>query len=728
MRRIAVSALIMVVILTVVVVKLTSPRKAADRKLDPAPTQPIGSEQKVAASTGFSVEYPGQVRATAVEIDGNMAMVALGSKVVFYDISDPSDPATLGKTKQLGGEIVDLAFEGDAVYAVMISHKDRDMLFPGMVDNLPTSSRFIRIIDRSDPTNPLLREDAFVAELALDCSVESGRLWVAAGDRGLLVYDISRPLEPSDERAIDLGAPVLSVDTTESLIAALTDASPSDFEVISTAIASGEGIPGFQGPRPTAAVEELTLTMAAEDAVGSEDDVKLVLISPESAGSGEAVTLGSTSLSEPAVSIAVLESKVYVMFELGVETFDVSDPSSPRSLSYIATRGVPAGLAHADNHLYVADYRHGARDREAGLQVFDLMGSESALTSSIEIEYGARDIQIQGKTLYLAAGGGLYSCDISKPAEPLALAGPEKSRSWTTDADQLGSYVFLADRYRGIVVVDMADPPRPAEVAVIPMETAGRRVPYDPRLVVGSDRLYVSTAGVIAAYDLAEPWAPTHLGSMDLPYGSDPQVANMAVDSGLLLLSTYHQRGIVVDVSDSESMRVLSEINVYDPVGAALRKGFAYLSSWDGLFVWHLADSSNPLQASHLELRGADQIAFRGDDLFVDHEDAGVEWLLAPAGEALRQLETIEVEGFVASVAAQDDLLVVGTAENGLNLFSIPEGGGAEPLAVLSELDYVRDAVFVGDHVLVVFGNGYAVIDVSAPKAPRVVYRKDTAG
>jgi hypothetical protein len=727
MRRIAVSALITVLIVAGVVMRLTAP-KPNDRAADPVPTQALELGQAADAVADFPVEFPGQVQATAVEVDGNVAIVALGSKVVFYDISDPSNPVLLGKTKPLGGEIVDLTFKDDAVYAVMISLGDRDALFPGMVDGLPTSVRFIRIIDSSDPTHPVLREDAFVAESALDCSVEGDHLWVAAGDRGLLVYNISRSLEPTDERSIDLGAPVQSVDTTESLIAALTDASPSDFEVISTAIASGEGIPGFQGPRPTAAVDEVVLTMAAEDATGSEENVKLVLISPESAGGGEAATLGSTSLSEPAVSIAVLDSKVYVMFEFGVETFDVSDPSIPRSLSYIATRGVPAGLAYAGNRLYVADHRHGSRDLDAGLQVFDLTSSDPAKSSSIEIEGGARDIEIQGKNLYLAAGGGLYIYDISNPAEPVALAGPEKSRSWAADADQFGSYVYLADRYRGIVVVDMTDPPRPAEVAVIPMETSGRRVPDDPRLVVGSDRLYVTTAGVLAVYDLAAPWAPTLLGSMDLPYGSDPQVANMAVDSGLLLLSTYLQRGIVVDVSESESIKELSQINVYAPVGAAVRKGFAYLSSWDGLFIWNLADASNPQQASYLELHGADQIAFRGDDLFVDHEYAGVVRFLAPAGEPLREFETIEVEGTIASVAARDDLLVVGTAENGLNLFSIPEGGRAKQLAVLGELDYVLDAAFVGDHVLVVFGNGYAVIDVSEPKAPRVVYRKDTAG
>jgi len=112
-----------------------------------------------------------------VNVDGNCAYLGLGQGLLVVDISDPSDPDSVGFWDNTGG---------GASWAVAVSG---DLAYVGE-DNI---NKVVHIIDIMDPTAPSEISYFATPDYVQGVASEGDYLFVAARSAGLVIYDVTGP-------------------------------------------------------------------------------------------------------------------------------------------------------------------------------------------------------------------------------------------------------------------------------------------------------------------------------------------------------------------------------------------------------------------------------------------------------------------------------------------------------------------------------------------------------
>ena len=163
----------------------------------------------------------------------------------------------------------------------------------------------------------------------------------------------------------------------------------------------------------------------------------------------------------------------------GIHVLDVSDPTAPRRLAFVATAN-PRGLELRGQHLYLAD-------GVGGLKVFDVSDPAALRLVGSLPTFDAHDVDVQWPWAYVADGaGGLAIVDVRAPIAPSLLAavdvnGPSRvpndaiavatlfqySRPMAVDdvpvdrRTQARNLCAVLDAERGLVLLDVTEPTAP---------------------------------------------------------------------------------------------------------------------------------------------------------------------------------------------------------------------------------------------------------------------------
>ena len=115
--------------------------------------------------------------AWAVAISGTYAYVGFGPRLIVLDVSEPATPTVRGRTEPFPGLIPDVAVAGDYAY----------------VANRSTG---LRVVDISDPANPVEVGFCDTGFNAWGVAVAGDYAYVANSVAGLRVVDVSDPSNP----------------------------------------------------------------------------------------------------------------------------------------------------------------------------------------------------------------------------------------------------------------------------------------------------------------------------------------------------------------------------------------------------------------------------------------------------------------------------------------------------------------------------------------------------
>ncbi len=264
---------------------------------------------------------------------------------------------------------------------------------------------------------------------------------------------------------------------------------------------------------------------------------------------------GSASLTKPATdSDSILSGGyLYVPEEPLLEVFDVSSPSSPKSVGSLTfAQGGPRGMALAGSHIVMAvDYGVG---RGGALVVVDISAPTApALVSTTRtpgMAGGAWGISVDGTHAYLTSLGGVPTGapdagqpdagapdtgapdagapDAASQAVALliydisSLSSPVLVSSLALDAPHgiaaAGGYVYMADpNVPGLVVVDVHDAssPKLASTTTSHSPIEGMALSPDGKHAYAGGGLGVVPwigAGTLEVFDVTTPSSPTSLG------------------------------------------------------------------------------------------------------------------------------------------------------------------------------------------------------------------------
>jgi hypothetical protein len=599
-------------------------------------------------------------RTGAVALDGDTAYLGMGTRVAAVDVSDPARPVPLGESESLGGIVQDLVFDGVYVHALVQAIEDISEYLPDKT--VPAALVTLAVDGDHTPTT--------VGRVSLD---GPGYELALIGGR---VYAALAPTRRGETTAAALA--IIDVDhPAVPTVVALRDLS------LTTVAMTTRDRTMFIGGQDRAA----NAIVAVLDASRPDE--------PRVVGSvvvGEGVGVDHLALVGNYLHASVSAMEIVVI--------DVSDPTRPALVSAPIQAFQVDGMGVAPGDMVVSGGRIAAIEgpqvslfRAFDPVVWSSPDFESAWLGTLPVKaaqwWHDRALAADGDRIAVAGGsaGGLRIVDAADP-ESLRLAGDVLSPGTVKCIHVAEGFISVASA-GWLYLADRAGPGPMRVTGVWRSPVPGTTCPV---AAIG-DRLVITydNGHQLAVLNIADRANPTLIRSF---------YPDVSVDGRFVLQGGF---GYHIGFGDGSRSRlgVVDLRNPDRPVETDNQpwlEGFAadlagvgnhlLVTADSDLFVYDLSDPARPAQRSRLKLSDtslAMGIAAAGDRAYV---------IVRPAGHR------------VASDHAADAGVGLGSAADARV--------GPGPAAVTGA---------VGARALAQTAADLAVVDLSAPAAPRVVAR-----
>jgi hypothetical protein len=594
------------------------------------------------------------------------AAIVLQAGSAVAEPVDLSQPGTLRFMGQFGGSIDAVAAAGAYVY-----------FGEGPV---------LRILDRSGSGAlvPLGQTAPLPGGPIRGVAVAGGRAYVAAGDAGLRVIDVSDPPSPEEIGAVDSPGREVDVSIRGSYAyVAAQDRSirrEGGLRVVDVSNAASPTLVGTLDVGGSAEAVRVVGSYAYVAAAAS--GLRVVDVSDPHLP--VEVSGLSWSAAWSALDLDVVAGRAYLLGARSLRVIDVSDPRSPVEVGSFEGFSSAQQVRVHNGYAFVGDYFQ-------GLRILDVSQGDTPVEVAAEGADGVPALDLTSDRAYVSFRGvGLRVLDVSDPLSPVELgvyAAPDSVNKLYVDGPL--AYLTTGSSSR-MFIADVSDPGRPFALGSYrvtgPVVRDGRVVEEPETLGVhvrGSHAFLGAYTAGLRVLDVTDPTAPREVGAFERPFDAGPVfVSGSRAYVGDLYFGLW-----ILDVSNPEAPTELGNtLSSADSVLSVHVVGdYAYIASdEEGLVIYDVSNPAQPVKVGHNWLGG---------------------------------VGTVEV--FV-----QSQFAYVGSA--GLRVLDIsdptnPAEIGAYPVGA-------RAVQVHGAHAYVAGAQGIVMIDVSNPYAPREISRFDTWG
>jgi hypothetical protein len=291
---------------------------------------------------------------------------------------------------------------------------------------------------------------SFPPDLALAVVVQNGYAFVAVGDAGLAIIDVSNPADPQRVGGYDTGGYAMGVAVSGNY-AYVADGA-AGLQVIDV---SNPANPQLVGGYDTSGEAE-DVAVSGSYAYVADRGAGLQVIDVSDPANPQRV--GGDNTGYPAHSVAVSGNYAYVAESMcrfafrcwgRLQVIDVSNPTNPQPVGGYDASDRAQGVAVLGNYAYVAD-------DYAGLDVIDVSNPANPQRVGVYDTSGfALAVAVSGHYAYVADwAAGLQVLDVSNPTQPGRVAG----NSAFTEAVAVtiaGTNVFVAAGAQGLMILDL---------------------------------------------------------------------------------------------------------------------------------------------------------------------------------------------------------------------------------------------------------------------------------
>ncbi len=560
------------------------------------PGIPFPSENSSAGTTNPQMlELLGQHGGSsgAITVDGGIAYIGQGPRVVVVDISAADAPRVIGETKVLPGLVEGINLVDKTIFVV-------------------TKYGGLYSFDIKDPTNPMLLGEFIPERPGCDAiEIVAGKAFIACNAGGFLIADIS---DPAEMKEIGHGTETGAMTSIKVI---------GDYAYIVDMSAHGLATYDISDPKNP----DLTALFSDEDIQGEYPDF-YGFVSVRRCGQLLCLAGGGS----------------------GLVLLNLDDPSKPEFAGKYAT-GSASGLVQIDNLIYLVDDIEGVyvldySDPDAIKQVGMLPATVGGWELSINEVY-ERPVTAYAQRLYIADQTyGITIIDASDPGNIHRIGHYQTpSPEALFDITVFGNNAYIIGKESGFRVLDVSDPSKMTEVA----HDDSRKNLYlqNPSgLVVDGNYAYISDSNYpFHIYDISNPSKPLQVGAV-----FDPTASNGAFDiakaSDYVYLSGwglkdafYPGNGIwVIDVSNPNDPKAEKFVDIPNERWNLDIKG-EVLYALDGnvdekdpeplsLRVFDLSDPKNPVASGiypvPLEHLAPSDLKVAGDYLYVSLSMQGI--------------------------------------------------------------------------------------------------------
>ncbi|MBI4323770.1 MAG: hypothetical protein HY674_00740, partial [Chloroflexi bacterium] len=639
-------------------------------------------------------------------VSGDFAYVAtsdnggLGGGLQVIDVSDPTTPKPIGRY-EAGIRARAVAVAGKHAF-LSIHQGDRGELVA---------------LDISDRANPeRLASYAFAAPCCVnyldDVQIAGNYAYLAKGESGLEVLDISNPANPQSIGAYDtVYAEGLAIRDNQVFVAD-GYAGLKIFEVkilYPHTVSSSAGPNGRIKPSGSATVfTGDTLTFSALPDSGYIVDQWLVDGSPVQVG-GRNFVLGQIE-SKHTVQVTFIPEAPTIHQGLQLDLREVGQWSTGQhsSMFSVAARG---------NLVYLG--------RTSGLEILDMIDPANPKLLGRYNRDSISAIAISGNHAYLSIWSfGLEVIDVSDPANPSRVGVLENPQLYSKPAIS-GNYAYFG-AWDSLLSIDISDPSNPRQVGSFAISS------LKDVAVVGY-YAYVSRSGAVAleVIDISDPIKLKRVGS----WNGGPDASRLAVSGNYAFLSAYisaEQRYVIhiLDITDpTMPQRVAGynlERNIYD---ITISGNYAYLAGGLGLEVLDITNPLNPRAAGRYEFGGG-AIALSGNHAYRVAGEGGLHVLNITNPADPQRVAIYQPRISIESGVVTGDFAYLAAGYGGLQILDVRDPDRIHPIGKIDTLgSYVRHVALSGNLAYAAAGvHGLHVIDITNPANPKHLGTYDTEG
>lgn len=509
----------------------------------------------------------GSVRSHAV-LDGSRAVVARGTGLELYDLSDPAMPVLLHRLDASNGPIDSagaMRLSGSGVMAATIQRGsvwvytteggslNRVAVYQMVSAGTPVSANAIRlvgttlytlssglfqVVDLSNPAAPVLRSSTAVTNLGLLLIGRGACQYALNSSRALVVLDCANPAAPRVTTTSITGVNITSIDG-DRLWVLSDDGRTRAYDIGSSTI------PTLLGDLPAGFDAAAIVTIGGVSYL--RQGGALVAADLSDVTTPRVLGAGPAGLASPFYRLT--DGTLLTAGE-GFTTVDVHDVQAMRVL---ATRPGPCkqpwAFAGEGSALWVLD------SSESGWRVVSLDMSNLDAPTSL----GRLDLPGTWYDAELAVAGGLlivseYSpepvirvIDVSDPAAPRARGAV--ALPWRPAAQKLAMRPGLAaavggDFGRTAILLDLTDPDSPEVIAPGLWDAPGFAGGY----AMDGNMLVVNMSSRISAFDVSDPRQPQPLFSTE----GFIRVDSIAAKNGVIAAVGLSQGPRLIDASEPD--------------------------------------------------------------------------------------------------------------------------------------------------------------------------------
>lgn len=530
-----------------------------------------------------------------ISASGSRLYIACWDGVFEMDVSNPAQ-ATMANYLGGCGNYCSLATYGDyLVYAntdypgylsvVDLSAPYWGDAYVGGLGNVPAgsltvsghyvyaacSSQGVKIIDLSDPANPVLTATVDTPGLAMHVAISGSYAYVADGSSGMQVMDISDPTHPA----------IVGVFPTSCFANRLA---VSGNNVIIADSQRGFRIADVSTPSNPS-------TAYTCDAGGITD----------------MAVIGNTALAS--------NGTTWTSSATGLYTLDLSDPTSPNKLSW--TSAPKSGeLSVTDGRAYL--FGNGWDYSSKEMDIFDVSDLTSPILLS-QFNAGAYvgSIDVSGTHAYIGGSKKVSIVDLTNPSSPVTVGTAVSAGSPVYDTAVSNSYLYAGSYDGGLEVFNVSDPLHPNLVSTnnqfrpgnmlatdntlyatgssYPLSVFDISTPANPvqtgtfpigggDLFLSGQTLYASNPGGVAALDVSNPAMPDLIGQWQSTGGGS--IVAVAGDIAYAL-SCGTVRVLKMEQGETSTIygRVRDAQGVAMPMTAVSVGGISSTTDYDGYYV-----------------------------------------------------------------------------------------------------------------------------------------------
>jgi len=560
----------------------------------------------------------------------------------------------------------------------------------------------VHVYDVTDPGSPVRVGHLYLPSPALDLDLAGSILYVANGESGLQVVDVSIPAAPSLLGSLPTaGTRGVAVQGDYAYLAEASGAADGIFGlrvVVVTDPASPAGL-AFQ-PLPNGALAVAVQGATAYVGVGSEMSLpefglyvinvatpntpvavgwmptsKPVLDVEVSGGlaylgtgfpfSGALITADVSTPSAPFIrsdyalddavqSVSVAFDTVYAACRsLGLLSFDLSDPTVPAPADGLPTGRETWGVMARGDTAFLAER---SSMGQASFTVVDTPAAPGRLAEIFFSPYAeAMDAAVSPGLAYLLRRDALHIMDSTDPStlSPLSVWAPPGADLTAVDA----AFPLVAVAHGTWVrLLDLTNPLVPVERGVVTVSSG-----YVVDVVLDGDALFVANGRGFETFDITDPNEPGALGTYDTASGATFAIA---VDGGRAYLAAGNTLEIV-DVSAPATPTVLGSLPLTESLfGVAAEGDVAVLTGLGNyLLIVDVSSPANPTLVGALGEGSGFDVTLEDQVAFVAAAEEGLVVVDVSVPDAPSVLGLYDASGTASGVAVQGTSVFLATVE-----------------------------------------------------------------